>query len=172
MSPLVKRELWVQMMKNLSLTKFLALIIVSCSLTAALGCHKETDEDKIKKVIADVQEAVKEKDVKKIVNNVSKAYKDPQGYDHDTIKGLLLGYFFRHGKIHVYIPEVAVTVDGASGKAVFQAVLTGRDRTGSNAGVLPESFGIYSFEVSFQMEDGAWKVTSALWHRVSENSPK
>ena len=160
------------MMKNISLMKFLTFIIVSCSLTATLGCHKETDEDKINKVIAGIQAAVEEKDVKKIVNNVSKAYKDPQGYDHDTIKGLLLGYFFRHQKIHVYIPDVAVTVDGASGKAVFQAVLTGRDGTGSNAGVLPESFGMYSFDVSFQKEYGVWKVTSALWNRVSENIQK
>jgi hypothetical protein len=35
-----------------------------------LGCHKETDQDKVKKVITDIQTAGDEKDVKKIMSNI------------------------------------------------------------------------------------------------------
>ena len=145
--------------------------MVSYSLFLIFGCHKETDQDKIKKVITGVQKAAEEKDVKKIMSSLSKAYKDPQGYDYETIKGLLLAYFFRHQKIHAYIPDLDVAAEGTSGKAVFQTVLTGGDKAGSVAGVLPEALGVYAFEVSLHKEDGDWKIISARWNRAAQNSP-
>ncbi len=160
-----------KMMNNISLKRIMALVMVSFSLFPISGCHKETDQDKIKKVIAGIQKAAEEKDVRKIMSNLSKAYKDPQGYDYETIKGLLLAYFFRHQKIHAYIPDLDVAAEDASGKAVFQAVLTGGDKAGSGAGVLPEALGMYTFEVVLHKEDGDWKITSARWHRAAQNGP-
>jgi hypothetical protein len=156
------------MNKNLS-QKFIAYFFAVCSLILALhGCHRETDADKIKKVITNVQKAAEEKDVKKILDVVSKTYQDPQGFDFDSIKGLLLGYFFRHQKVHVYIPDIDISVEDSSAKAVFQTVLTGGDRTGSASDILPDALGMYAFYVSFRREAGEWKVTSARWNRVGE----
>ncbi len=148
--------------------KELVVIAAACCLIDVLpGCHKETEQDKVKKVITSVQKAAEEKDVKKIIACISKTYRDPQGYDYDSIKGLLLGYFFRHQKVHVYIPDIVVSVEGASGKAEFEAVLTG-GQSGSAADILPESLGIYAFEVSLQKEENEWKVISARWNRAGE----
>jgi hypothetical protein len=132
------------------------------------GCHRETDADKIKKVITGVRKAAEEKDVKKILAVVSKTYRDPQGYDFASIQGLLLGYLLRHQKVHVYIPDIDISVEDSSAKAQFQAVLTGGDRTGSASDILPEALGMYAFDVSFRKETGEWKVTSARWSRVGE----
>ena len=147
--------------------QLMVIAAAGCLLAVLPGCHRETEQDKVRKIITDVQKAAEEKDIKKIIVSVSKTYRDPQGYDHDTIKGLLLGYFFRHRKVHAYIPDIAVTVEGASAKAEFQAVLTG-SQSGSAAGFLPESLGVYVFDVSLQKEEGDWKVVSARWSREGE----
>ncbi len=143
------------------------LLLFGLTITA-LACHKETDQDKVKKVIIDIQKAAEEKAVKKIINNLSKTYNDPQGFNYDTIKGLLLGYFFQHPKISAYITNLEISVENTFAKAVFQAVLTGGNKTGSAAELIPESLGIYAFVVSLKKELDGWKVTSAAWERVGE----
>ena len=137
-------------------------------LFIGLGCHKETEQDKVKKVITDCQKAVEGKDVKRIITSLSKTYRDPQGFDYDSIKGLLLGYFFRHQKISVYISGFEVTVEDTAAKAVFQAVLTGGNTAGSASDLLPEALGIYAFEVSLRKESGDWMISSAKWEREGE----
>lgn len=151
-----------------SINRIIGLFILGCALTSMPACHKDTEQDKVKKVITDIQTAAADKDVKKIVGSLSKTYSDPQGFTYDTIKGLLLGYFFRHQKIHAYITNLDVTVRDASATAAFQALLSGGDNTGSPADLLPEALGLYAFEVSFKMESGEWKVISAKWDRIGD----
>jgi len=146
--------------------QLMVLFGATCCLAVSPACHKETEQDKVRKVITGVEEAANEKDIKKIIAGLSKTYQDPQGFDYNSIKGLLLGYFFRHQKVRAYIPDMSITVDGISAKAEFQAVLTG-DRAGS-AAILPESLGVYAFEVLFRKEENAWKVISARWNRAGE----
>lgn len=156
-------------MDNISLRKLTAYLLAACAFMIALhGCHRETDADKIRKVITSVQKAAEEKDGRKILSLVSKTYRDSRGNDLDSIRGLLLGYFFRHQKVHVYIPDIDISVEDSSAKALFQAVLTGGERTGSVSDILPEALGVYNFDVSFRKEEGEWKVTSARWNRVGE----
>ncbi len=143
------------------------ILLVAVTITF-LGCHKETEQDRVKKVITAIQKAAEEKAVKKIINNVSNAYNDPQGYNYDTIKGLVLGYFFQHPKISAYITNLEISIENTSAKALFQAVLTGGSKTGSAADVIPEALGIYAFVVSLQKETDGWKVTSANWERVGD----
>ena len=146
-------------------------LLFSLSITIP-GCHKETEQDKVKKVITVIQKAAEEKDVKKISNNLSKTYNDPQGFNYDSIKGLLIGYFFQHPKISAYITDLEISVENTFAKALFQAVLTGRNETKSAADVIPESLGIYAFVVEMKKEQDGWKVTSATWVRVGEGEGK
>lgn len=136
------------------------------------GCHKETDQDKVKKVITGIQKAAEEKDAKKIINSLSKTYLDTQGFNYDTIKGLLLGYFFQHPRISVYITDLEISVADTFSKAVFQAVLTGGSKTGSASDLIPDSLGMYAFVVELKKEPDGWKVTSATWVRVGEGENK
>jgi hypothetical protein len=149
------------------------LLILAIAITF-FGCHRETDQQKIKKIIADIQTAAEEKDVKKIINNVSKTYKDPQGFNYETIKGLLVGYFLQYPKISVYINNLEISVDNTSAIAVFQAVLTSGNKTGSITDVVPQSLGMYDFEVSLKKESNSWKVIWANWEQVGndENAVK
>jgi hypothetical protein len=148
-----------------SLVTLFLLVVLSMSF---LGCHKETEQDKVKKVITDIQKAAGDKNIKKIINNLSKTYNDPQGYNYETIKGLLLGYFYQHPAISAYITNLEISVPDTFAKVVFQAVLTGGNKTGSASDLIPESLGIYAFVVEMKKEQDGWKVTSATWVRVGE----
>ena len=132
------------------------------------GCSKETEEDRVKKVVTNVQQAAGEKKISAVLEHISKTYRDPQGNDYNGIKGLLAFYFFRHQKVSVYMPNIDIVVTGPTAKAIFQAILTGRGTGEAAGGILPEALGAYNFEVVLYKEDGQWKVTSAKWERAGE----
>jgi len=144
-------------------TVFLA-VLMAISLSV---CHAETEQDKVVKVIHNVQKASENKDIKQVLSHVSKTYKDRQGNNYGDIKDLLLYYFFRHAKVSIFITNLDVRVDGSSATAVFQAVLSGRNQ-GSPGGILPEALGAYDFDVALARESGEWKVVSAKWARSGE----
>lgn len=139
---------------------FFLIFVIAVTL---LGCHKENEQDKIKKVIVDIQTAGEEKDVKKIMNHLSKTYSDPQGFNYESIRGLLIGYFFRYPKISAYIDHLTIAVENTEAKAVFQTVLTSGEKTGSITDMIPQSLGIWNFEVTLKKESNDWKVTRAKW---------
>ena len=148
----------------------LLLYILPVVLLLFPACHKETEEDRVKKVVTKVQQSAEEKKIMAVLENISKSYKDPQGNDYDGIKGLLAFYFFRHQKVSVYMPNIDIVVTGPTAKALFQAILTGRGTGESAGGILPEALGAYNFEVLLAKEDGSWKVTSARWQRAGEGA--
>jgi hypothetical protein len=140
-------------------TIFLVFVVV----LAAIGCHSETEQDKVKKVITEIQAAGEAKDVGKIMKNLSKNCSDPQGFNYEGIKGLLLGYFFRYPKISAYISNLTISVENSSARAEFQTVLTSGEKTGSITDVIPNSLGVWDFDVTLKKESDDWKVTSAKW---------
>ncbi len=131
------------------------------------SCHTDTEQDKVKKVVHEVQQEAENKDIKQVLAHLSKTYKDPRGNNYDDIKGLLLYYFFRHAKVSIFITGLEVTVDGSFAAAKFQAVLSGRNKTGSTD-ILPEALGAYNFDVTLAPESGEWRIVSAKWDRSGE----
>jgi hypothetical protein len=144
------------------------LALLCLMLSSFLGCHKETEQDKVRKVITNLQKAGEEKDIKKISNSISKSDKDPQGNNYGSIKGLVIACFYQYPKISIYITKLDVSVNGASAEANFQTVLTSRGAAESSPAVLPESLGVYAFDVIFKKESDEWKVVSAQWERVGD----
>ncbi len=151
-----------------SMKRSLPFVVICVVLALALGCHKESEQDKVKKVITNLQKAAEEKDIKKIINSLSKNYDDPQGNNYDGIKGLVLAYFYQYPKISMYIPSLDVSAEDASARAIFEAVLTSRGSAESIPAVLPESLGLYAFDMSLKKESGEWKVVSAKWERIGD----
>ena len=104
--------------------RFVTILLIFVITITALWCYKETERDKFKKVITAIQTAAEETDVKKIINSLAKTYNDPQGFNYETIKGLLLGYFLQYPKISAYINNLEISIEDTSAKAVFQTILT------------------------------------------------
>jgi len=132
------------------------------------GCHADTEQDKVKKVVHKVHQAAENKNIKQVLFYLSKTYKDPQGNAYNDIKDLLLYYFFRHAKISIFIADLEVRVDGSNATAVFQVMLSGRNKTVSAGDILPESLGAYNFDVTLALESGEWRIVSARWERLGE----
>lgn len=153
------------------LIKRSGLVLILFAVVAGIGaCRREGDESRIKKVIVSIQDAAEQKDVKNVIRHLSESYLDPQGYNREAVKALLLGYFFRYPKISVYINNLQITVDGSSAKASFETVLTSKEKTGSLKDIIPQALGIYAFDVELKKESGDWKVTSARWEDIGVNS--
>lgn len=146
--------------------RLVTIFFVFVITITAISCHKETEQDKVKKVITDIQMAAEEKDVKKIMDNLSKTYIDPQGLNHETIKKMLLGHFFIYPKISVYINNLRISIENTSARVAFRTVLTSANKSGSPADLIPQSLGMYDFNVSLKKESNEWKVTSAAWAHV------
>ena len=146
--------------------RLVTVVFMLVMAITVVGCHKETEEDKIRKVITDIQKAAEEKDVKKIISNLSKTYSDPQGFNYETIKRPLLGYFLMYPKISVYISNLNISVKGIAARTSFRTVLTSTNKTGSPTDLIPQSLGMYDFNISLKKESDGWKVTSAAWAHV------
>ena len=144
------------------------LLVIMLVPLVFIACSKETEEDKVKKVVTSVQQAAEEKKISAVLEHISKTYRDPQGNDYNGIKGLLAFYFFRHQKVSVYMPNIDIVVTGSTAKAVFQAILTGRGTGEASGGILPEALGAYDFEVLLNKEGGSWLFVSARWERAGE----
>lgn len=152
--------------KGYAMRRVVTIFFIFVIAFTVLGCHKETEEDKVKKVITDCQKAGEEKDIRKFMNNLSKTYTDSQGFNYEGIKGLLVGYFFQHPKITVYINNLSISVENTSARALFQSALTSGEKTGTVTDVIPQSLGIWNFDVSLKKESNEWKITQAKWEQV------
>ena len=147
---------------------FAMICLLFIIVLPSVGCRKETEEDKVRKIITDIQKSAEEKDTKNIINNLSESYNDLQGFNRDTVKGLLFAYFLRHPKISIYINNLKITIEDESSEVTFQAILTGGSKTGSVSDIVPKSLGVYNFSVSLKKESKGWKVISAKWEQVGE----
>jgi hypothetical protein len=145
-----------------------AIFLAVFAVIMTSGCHADTEQAKVRKVVHTVQQAAKNKDIKQVLSRLSKTYKDPQGNTYDEIKDLLLYYFFRHAEVSIYIANLEVHVDGSHAAAVFQAVLSGGNKPESTGGILPEALGAYNFDVTLALESGEWRIVSAKWDRSGE----
>ncbi len=155
--------------KRMLFSQALVIVITIAVVLCLTNCHKETEDDKIKNMIADIQKVAGEKDTRAVLGHLSKTYFDPQGNDYNGVKGLLVFYFMRHRQVHVYVPNLDISVENNAAQASFQAVLTGAgDVAETDRGLLPEALGVYNFNVVLQNESGEWKITSAKWVRMGE----
>lgn len=135
------------------------------------SCRRLTEEDRIRKVVSDIEDAAKKKDIKAVLGHISRSYKDSQGRIYEDIKGLLVMYFFRHERVSVYVTDLDVRVLEDTADVSFDAVLSGAKDVQTSGDILPESIGVYAFKVIFVMDGGEWKVTSAAWERCGLRAP-
>ena len=142
------------------------VLISVLAVVSLAACSKKTDADRIRAVINAVQKAAEDRDVRETLSHVDKNYKDPAGNDYQAIKSMMLYYFFRHQKISIIVSNLETAVNGASASAHFQAILSGR--TGSADNILPDALSAYRFDVSFQNDQGDWKIVSARWEPWGE----
>ena len=147
------------------LLSILAMALIAAAFLS--GCAKDTPQDRVRNVVQAVQKSVENKDLKTVLSHLSEQYRDQQGNDRESVKGLLLYYFLQHQNISVVLTNLDISIYGSSAAARFQAILSGRTGTGAGT-VLPEAVNAFRFEVGFTRESDAWKVTNAKWERFGD----
>lgn len=137
----------------------------------ALGaCRKDTEEQKVLRVVDDGVAAVEAGQVGDAMDLVAEDFSDEGGStDKGMIKAYLAGQMIRGDRITVVRRDEKVKVDGASATASFDAAIFQGDRS-KLRGVLPQRSGTYRFTLTLRKDDGAWLVTKAKWEGISAAS--
>lgn len=107
-----------------------------------------------------LQAAVEAREGGKVGDFLAADFIGPQAMDRDGAVRMARGAFLRYRTVGVSIVgPLDVEVQGDDHARVrFEAALTG----GSGA-VLPDSARVWSVEMGWRVEDGAWRMTSATW---------
>ncbi len=148
-------------MKRLLILAALALLVAVALLPA---CKKPvSEEDRIKTMINETADLARQKDIKGILEHISKDYKDPDGNDNNAVKGLLFVYFQEYEKVGLFVRDIQVTVNGDEAEAKIKVILTGGEDPDTMGDVVPESGGGYLIDLKLAKEDGEWMVVRGTW---------
>lgn len=146
-----------------------ALVLAILSAVALGACRKDTDEQKIHKILDAGVAALEAGEVKDAMEFVADDYADDAGMDKQSIRGMLAGYVLRGNRITIVRRDEKVTVEGDTATATVDTALFQGDRS-KMKGVLPERSGTYRFTISFAKRDGEWLITKAKYENISAGS--
>jgi hypothetical protein len=147
--------------KRLFLLGLSALIMI---MLFSPACKKPvSEEDRVKAVINDTAKLAEAKDIKGILEHISKDYKDPEGNDRNAVKALLFVYFQQYEKVGLFVRDIQVTVEGDEAQAQVKVILTGGEDPDTIGDVVPASAGGYLLDLKLVNEDGEWMVVRGTW---------
>jgi hypothetical protein len=145
----------------------LFLLGLSALITILLlspACKKPvSEEDRIKAMINETADLAEAKDIKGVLEHISKDYKDPEGNDRNAVKGLLFVYFQQYEKVGLFVRDIQVTVEGDEAEARVKVILTGGEDPETIGDVVPASAGGYLIDIKLVNEDGEWMVVRGTW---------
>lgn len=116
----------------------------------------ETDEDRIRAVIASMTKATGDRKVGEVMKHFSESYRGELG-DKQGIHGYALAMFFRSQTLIAVPSGVEVTVDGDTADVSLRLSLA----RAPGAGAADDAFGSHVIDATFAKEDGSWRVVSA-----------
>lgn len=155
------------LMTNIKKRRYRALFIVLSLLIFLWACSEElTEEDRLRLVVDEIAASARAKDVKAMMEHVSRDYNDDKGFDYDGVKGVLFYEFFRTKKVGVFVRGVDVEVKGDSALVNTKVLLVRGKAVEKLEDVIPEEANGFRFSVVFRKEEGEWKALSANWDRV------
>jgi hypothetical protein len=131
--------------------KFLT-VLITASLLGACGAAS-SDEEKVRALVASVEEAAEARDSGDVLAFVSPDYSDQQGLDKTQLQNFLRGYFLSHPKIEllVNLESLEFPVDGLA-RARIGLASVALDQLGGDSATL---------DVELRRFEGDWLVTRA-----------
>jgi hypothetical protein len=131
--------------------KFLT-VLVTATLLAACGTQS-SDAEKIRALVASVEEAAEARDTSEVLARVAPDYSDQQGLDKSQLQNFLRGYFLSHPKIEllVNVESLEFPVDGLA-RARIGVASVALDQLGGDTVTL---------DLELRRLEGDWLVTRA-----------
>lgn len=147
-------------MSRRSATRWFTLAFTAVGLAWYLApeCSPKTPEDQVRAVLYAVAGGLDEGRLDRVMEAVSPAYLDAEGFDAAAVRGLLFRELHARGPIHVLLGTIDVTVDGERAEAHFPAMLLqGLDLAALD--LRANDAQAWTFDVDLALTDGDWLIT-------------
>jgi hypothetical protein len=141
-----------------------ALAACAAAFSLALACSDpETPEQRVRAVLAALEESAQQRDPGAMKQHVSDAYSDGNGNDKRTVTQLVAFHLLRNQSVHLLtrVQSLELPEPGEAQAAVLVA-MAGAPIDGPDA-LLALRADLYRFDLSFREENGDWRVRSAEW---------
>jgi hypothetical protein len=140
-----------------SLVCSLLLMLVACG-------DRDSPEQRVRNVIADMELAAEARDVGDVTKRLSSDYRDAHGNTIEDVRRLLRGYFITNQSIHLLsrVEQISFPQQNEA-RAKVQIAIVGRDADAAQAWDLAAD--LQEFEIALIEEDGKWRVSWAQWRR-------
>jgi hypothetical protein len=142
----------------------LAACAAAASLALALACSEaETPEQRVRAVLAALEESAQQRDAGAMKEHVSDAYSDESGNDKRTVSQLVAFHLLRNQSVHLLTRVQSLEIPApAEAQASVLVAMAGTPIEGPGA-LLAMRADLYRFELSFREEGGDWRIRSADW---------
>jgi hypothetical protein len=139
-------------------------VILALAHALACGGDAETPEDRIRAVLAALEEGAEARDAGAMKEHVSEAYRDAQGNDKATLGQVVALHLLRNQSVYLLtrVRNVAVPAPKQGSAEVYVAMAgTPIDAPEALVGLRAD---LYRFDLELSEEpDGEWRVRSAQW---------
>jgi hypothetical protein len=139
--------------------------VLAVSLFAlALGCSEaETPEQRVREVLAALEQGAQQRDSGAMKEHVSDAYSDANGNDKRTVTQLVAFHLLQNQSVHLLtrVQGLEFPSPGAAQASVLVA-MAGAPIDGPDA-LLALRADLYRFDFDLAEEDGDWRIRSAQW---------
>lgn len=142
-----------------------AAVVAAVVLGVRLLARSPSDDDQIRALFEESARAAGEKRVGDAVEGVSERFHG-QGLDKRGVRQLVAFHALRGEWTSVSVAGSAVTVEGASARAVVDLVLARSGQGKALADLLPAEASAYRVACALEREDGGWRVVSAEWRPI------
>jgi len=130
----------------------------------ALACADRTPpEQRVRAVLAALEEGAQQRDAGAMKEHVSEGYSDAQGNDKRAIAQLVAFHLLRNQSVYLLtrVRSVEIAAPGEARAEVLVA-MAGTPIEGPEA-LLALRADLYRFDLALAEEDDAWRVRSAEW---------
>lgn len=146
-----------------------ASLLLLLAVVGLVSCKKDTDEQKIYKILDAGVAELEAGNVKGAMAYVAEDFSGDEGVDKQTIRGVLGGQVLQGNRITIMRRDEKVKVDGGTATATLDVALFQGDRA-KMKGVVPQRSGTYRFAITFRKDDGEWLITTAKQEPISAAS--
>jgi hypothetical protein len=147
----------------------LSRLLLAGSCLLALACTREpsSPEDRVRALLAALEESAQRKDAGEMKQHVSEGYSDAQGNDKRAVARLVAFHLLRNQSVYLLtrVQSIEIPEPGQAHAQVLVA-MAGTPIEGPEALVRLRA-DLYRFDLAMREEDGDWRVRSAEWRPAS-----
>ncbi len=149
--------------------RVLPAILAAAAILLSSGCGRPPEEEQVKRTIKDAAALAQKRDLPALMDLLAPDYRDHQGRDKESAKGLIEDYLrsFRGIVIHVLGTKVEITEPG--GRAAVRTDMVLSSGAAETFRKLARFTGDYfRFDLELEKDPGAgWRIRYAEWWSVS-----